>query len=94
MRIAVYGAGAMGTVLGALLARSGADVDLISRNRSHIEAMKEHGARLYWKTEERETKQQVCALLPEEMKGKYDIVFLMTKQRENRQIAAFLKDYL
>lgn len=94
MRIAVYGAGAMGTVLGALLARSGADVDLISRNRSHVEAMKEHGARLYWKTEERETKQQVRALLPEEMKGKYDIVFLMTKQRENRQIAAFLKDYL
>ena len=46
MRIAVYGAGAMGTVLGALLARSGADVDLISRNRSHVEAMKEHGARL------------------------------------------------
>lgn len=64
MRIAVYGAGAMGTVLGALLARSGADVDLISRNRSHVEAMKEHGARLYWKTEERETKRRFARFYP------------------------------
>lgn len=93
MRIAVYGAARWERYSARFwLGRGGRR--FVSRNRSHVEAMKEHGARLYWKTEERETKQQVCALLPEEMKGKYDIVFLMTKQRENRQIAAFLKDYL
>ena len=36
MKIAIYGAGAMGTVLGALLQKGGANVDLITRNEAHI----------------------------------------------------------
>ena len=38
-RIAVYGAGAMGTVLGALLAKTGADVTLITRNQAHVDGL-------------------------------------------------------
>ena len=39
MRAAVYGAGALGTVLGAALTRSGADVELVSRDQEHVDAL-------------------------------------------------------
>lgn len=44
IKIAVYGAGAMGTVLGALLTKGGLKVDLITRNQAHVEGMKKKGA--------------------------------------------------
>lgn len=91
MRTAIYGAGAMGTVLGAYIAKSGKPVDLISRNVEHITALKNEGATVCGEVE---FKQKVNALFPEEMSGKYDIIFLMTKQSENRKICQFLKDYL
>ena len=34
MRAAIYGAGAMGTVLGAFIARAGVQIDLINRNQN------------------------------------------------------------
>ena len=42
MRLAVIGAGAVGSVVGGLLARAGEDVTLIGR-RSHAEAVNENG---------------------------------------------------
>ena len=41
MKIAIYGAGAMGTVLGALLTKGGANVDVITRNEAHVCGLKE-----------------------------------------------------
>lgn len=52
MRIAVYGAGAIGGYLGAQLALAGEDVTLIARG-PHLEAMREHGVRLRIAGEER-----------------------------------------
>lgn len=46
MRIVVLGAGALGTVIGAVLSKAGDDVMLVSRNRAHVDAINEHGARL------------------------------------------------
>ena len=43
-KIAVYGAGAMGTVLGALLTKGGLKVDLITRNEAHVQGLNAHGA--------------------------------------------------
>lgn len=91
MNCAIYGAGAMGTVLGAYIARAGRDIDLINRNREHIAALKERGAHIVGTVD---FTQKVNALLPEEMTKKYDIILLMTKQRMNGEIVAFLKDYL
>ena len=91
MKCAIYGAGAMGTVLGAYIARAGRDIDLINRNERHVAALKEKGAHIVGKAD---FVQKVNAMLPSEMKEKYDIILLMTKQRENAAIAAFLKDYL
>ena len=91
MRTAIYGTGSLGTVMGAYLARSGVSIDLVNRNRAHTAALKANGARV---TGTVEMTVPVSALLPEEMSGKYDIIFLMTKQLSNRDTVSFLKDYL
>lgn len=91
MRVAIYGAGAMGTILGAYIAASGKQIDLITRNKEHVEAMKQHGARVLGHAD---FTVRVNALTPDEMTGVYDIIFLMTKQRENARILATLKDFL
>lgn len=91
MKYAIYGAGAMGTVLGAYIARAGLPIDLINRNEKHIAALKERGAHIVGTVD---FVQPVNAMLPSEMKEKYDLILLMTKQRDNAQIVTFLKDYL
>lgn len=90
-RACIYGAGAMGTVLGAYIARAGVQIDLITRNAQHVAALKADGAHISGSVH---FTVKVNALLPEEMQGKYDVIFLMTKQRGNPQTVAFLKDYL
>ena len=94
MKIAIYGAGAMGTVLGAFLTEGGQPVDLISRNEAHVAALKEKGATVRCLADGVEKTVAVSALLPEEMTEKYDVIFLMTKQRSNQEIVSFLQDYL
>ena len=91
MRIAIYGAGSLGTVLGAYLSKNGVAVDLINHNRAHVEALKTKGAHI---TGTVDFTVPVSALLPEEMTGSYDIIFLMTKQLDNRAVVTGLKDRL
>jgi len=80
MNIAIYGAGSLGTILGAYITKKGIDVDLISRNKSHIAGLKANGAHIIGTVE---MTVAVNALLPEEISKKYDIVFLMTKTIDN-----------
>lgn len=93
-RIAIYGAGAMGTVLGAWLTKGGLQVDVITRNAEHIQTMKEKGATVVYSVNGIEETTKVNALLPSEMQGQYDVIFLMTKQRYNRDILTGLLPYL
>ncbi|MDE7296714.1 MAG: 2-dehydropantoate 2-reductase [Clostridia bacterium] len=92
MRICIYGAGAMGTSLGVLLSRVGAQYDLVSRNCEHVSALREQGGILKFANETVCSK--VSALLPEEMEGEYDLIILSTKQRDNRTVAEQIKPYL
>ena len=94
MRICIYGAGAMGTSLGAGLVRenSGLAIDFVTRNRAHVQALNEWGADFVGGSVQ--VRVRVHALLPEEMEGEYDVIFLATKQRENGAIARFLAPYL
>ena len=99
MDIAIYGAGSMGTVLGAFLQRAGINVDLISHDQTHIGLLKTAGAHIggtvSFSTAPFDGKNgQGCALLPGEMSKKYDIIFLLTKQRDNAATATMLKQYL
>ena len=40
MKTAIYGAGSLGTVLGAYMTKNGVDVELVNHNRSHVEALR------------------------------------------------------
>ncbi len=91
MRIAIYGAGSLGTVLGAYLSKAGIDVDLFSRNKEHILALKDKGAHIIGTVD---FTQPVKAFFPQEMQGKYDLIFLMTKQLNNKEVVTFLKEHL
>lgn len=91
MRSAIYGAGSLGMILGAYITKNGGQIDLINRNRAHIEAIRKNGATV---TGTVNFTQKVNALTPDEMSGEYDIIFLMTKQLQNREVVTFLKDYL
>ena len=99
MRVAIYGAGSLGTVLGAYISKNvkessvdlGNGVELYNRNKDHVLALKEHGARIDGQVS---FTQSVLAFLPSEMEGSFDYIFLMTKQLENRETVLFLKDHL
>lgn len=91
MKCAIYGAGSLGTVMGAYIAEKGVQIDLVNRNRAHVEALREDGACISGCVEKRV---KVNALLPEEMEGGYDCIFLMTKQLDNAATCEFLKGKL
>ena len=91
MRIAIYGAGSLGTILGAYISKAGVAIELINRNKAHVAALKEKGAQVVGTVQ---FTQQVVAYTPEEMSGEYDIIFLMTKQQHNAEVVAMLNDYL
>ena len=91
MRTAIYGAGSLGTILGAYITKAGRPIDLINRNVAHVNAMKEGGAKVIGTVE---FTQKVNVLTPDEMTDTYDIIFLLTKQQENAKVVTFLKDFL
>jgi len=91
MRIAIYGAGSMGTILGALLTQGGCNVELIDAYRAHVDALNSSGAKI---TGTVDMVIPVKALVPEEMEGIYDLVFLMTKQTANEVVLKQLLPHL
>ena len=94
-KIAVYGAGAMGTILGALLMKGGLqNVELITRNKAHVEGLRKKGATIVCEGDFKEWNVKVNALYPDEMGGNYDVIFLMTKQRQNAEIVEMLQGKL
>ena len=45
-RYAIYGAGSLGTVLGAYICKNGGQIDLINRNKAHVQALNANGAHI------------------------------------------------
>ena len=90
-RYMIYGAGSLGTILGAFLSRAGVDIELVSRNKAHVEALNSSGAVIFGNLE---MKVPVRAITPDEISGEYDIVFLLTKQQDNDTALPFLRDHL
>ena len=99
MDTAIYGAGSMGTVLGAFLSRAGIGADLVGRDRAHIDALRTAGAKIggtvSFSTPPFDgTDGRGLAMLPGEMGKQYDIIFLLTKQADNAATAAMLAGFL
>ena len=90
-RNAIYGAGSLGTVLGAYITKNGGQVDLINRNKAHVEILNTKGAKI---TGTVDMTVPVKAITPAEMEGKYDVIVLLTKQLHNKEVVTMLKDFL
>ena len=85
MRVAIYGAGSLGTILGVYISKAGVAIELINRNKAHVEALQTQGAKVVGTVD---FIQPVVAYTPAEMSGTYDVIFLMTKQQHNPDVVA------
>ena len=90
-RLAIVGAGAMGTMLGARLTQAGLNIELVDADRAHVDALNSGGAAVEgtvaWNV-------RVRALAPESMQGQYDLVFLLVKQTQNPAVFGQLEPHL
>ena len=75
MRICIYGAGAIGGLIGARLAQAGEDVTLLARG-PHLAAMREHGLRLLADGKETTLRPKTAANAAEAGEQDYVIVAL------------------
>jgi 2-dehydropantoate 2-reductase len=76
MRIALVGAGAMGTIMGALITKGGEDIVLVDVNEPHVKALNEKGAKI---TGHMDMTVPVKAITPGHMEGPYDLVIYLVK---------------
>ena len=90
-RFAIYGAGSLGTVLGAYISKNGGQIDLVNRNKAHVDALNKNGAKIIGLAD---FCAPVKAITPDEMEGKYDVILLLTKQLKNKEVVTSLKDFL
>ena len=79
-RIAVMGAGSLGTILGAYLARDGLDVTLVDPWQEHVDALNHTGATV---TGGAEMTVPVRACTPDQMEGTFDLFLYLAKQTYN-----------
>ena len=77
MRIAIMGAGSLGTILGAYVSKAGYDVVLIDPYQEHVDALNKDGAHVIGTVD---FVQPVKAITPDQMDGVYDVVIYMAKQ--------------
>ncbi|MCY9166081.1 ketopantoate reductase family protein [Bacillus atrophaeus] len=91
MRIAVLGAGSLGTIVGVYLAAGEMDVELIDTYQAHVDALNHKGAKVIGTTD---FQAKVKAITPENKSGKYDLVLLLTKQLYNDSVLQELLPFL
>jgi len=76
VRIALVGAGSLGTIAGALLSKVGLDIVLVDANEEHVNALNSMGARIEGHME---ATIPVKAIRPHDMEGTYDLFIYMVK---------------
>ncbi|MGI6548542.1 MAG: ketopantoate reductase family protein [Syntrophomonadales bacterium] len=91
MRMAVMGAGSLGTIIGALLTKNGYKVDLIDSNAQHVEALNKSGAKIIGLMD---LVQPVRALTPDQMSGEYDIFFYLVKSTQHDSALPYVARHL
>ncbi len=79
MNITVYGAGAIGGIAGARVALAGHDVTFVDKVPEHVDLINREGLLVTGLIEERV---RAPALLPEQMEGHLETVFLCTKAQD------------
>lgn len=80
MKTAILGAGSLGIIIGALIAKSGRQIDLIDSYQENVDALNANGATV---TGFLDLNVPVKALVPAQLEGYYDLIILLTKQTAN-----------
>lgn len=83
-RIAVVGAGAMGSLIGGLLCEAGLEVTLIDIWQEHINRVRKEGLKILGYGGDRMIKKIKATTDPKEA-GKMDVVIVQTKRRDTSQ---------
>jgi len=91
MRAAIFGTGALGTALGALLVKGGEKIDFIDSDKTQIEAFRSGGARMEGANN---FTVPVNALYPEEATPGYDVILLCTGEHDNAVALPRVKELL
>jgi len=76
VRIALVGAGSLGTIAGALLSSAGLDIVLVDSNETNVSALNERGAQVVGHME---LSTPVKAITPGQLEGIYDLFIYMVK---------------
>lgn len=79
MSITIYGAGAIGGIVGAFMANAGEDVLFVDKAVEHVDAMNATGLRI---SGSRSLSIAARAMLPERLKGPLGLVFLAVKSQD------------
>ncbi len=92
-RIAIYGAGAIGTITGAYLSKAYGkeNVTLVDAWQENVDALNEKGAHIIGATD---LTVPVSAVKPDELSGQYDVILLHTKQGFNDTVIPAIKKIL
>ncbi|MCO5410715.1 ketopantoate reductase family protein [Ralstonia mojiangensis] len=90
MKIAILGAGAMGSLFGGLLAEAGQHVTLLDINDAHLHAIAAHGLRLETDTGDRHVR-NLQALRPGDATDVPDLVIVFTKSMHTRAALASVR---
>ena len=92
MKILVWGAGAVGSAVGAALVRAGVDVTFVDAAPAHVAALREHG--LVLEADGETSVLPVWAMHPEELSGQWDRVLLCVKSQHTTVAAVMLRPHL
>jgi 2-dehydropantoate 2-reductase len=82
MQFTIIGAGAIGGIVGAHLARAGHAIDFVENNSAHVDAIRRDGLHLHGATE---AVMRAEVRLPDDMKGPLQHVLLAVKARHTVQ---------
>ncbi len=92
MRIVIWGAGAIGGVMGAYLIKARHDILFIDIVEEHVKAINQSGLRIKGPVDEFMVSAE--ALLPDQLTGQYEAILLCTKSQHTRAATEALAPFL
>lgn len=90
--LVIWGAGAMGGSIGAVLVKSGVEVLFVEKNPEHVRAMAQHGLRITGPVDEFTVSAR--ATTPRGVEGCFPLIFLCVKSHHTDEAVVQLRSHL
>lgn len=92
MKVAILGAGSLGTIMGAVVSKNGGDFVLIDSYKENVDGLNANGATVTGYLDLKNI--PVKAITPDQMEGTYDAVIVLLKQTANQVALKNLLPYI